>query len=848
MFCKTVMLFCLIISFPWIGVAGDLENQVITSLSCDLKIEFHSRYLQSPTTIFAKVYTKRPGGYLLFIHWREPYANSSVFPFEPMGLALLMANGTITRYQLLSHDNWKEEVRIDEVRYDAEPPRQFNVMEMHRISIFDSVFQSILSVDFDDYCREHLPGEIRLTRQNGGAIFWGHKISAIRCRLAADTGCLERAEYYDVNGKLVCELEASKPVKLRSKKWVPTEIVMTVAEGQCSVYNSDLTLTVRRENYFQEERTDGEIPYPAGGLIIHRIFEVFNQVFLCPSETKFYTGKRELIASSVFSNYRINRGIEDEVFDEKNLLAGVGISGVRGELLRARIAFASAKRGSADASSYDSIIPVVTSLASSDDTPVAVDALYHQARVLIQQQKYEQAVETILTLLDTAGSEDEYGHGWASGTAAGLATEFIEHGQVALAQDILDEYVEHFVKANSDISHILENAQLNLTTSHYFHGIKLYEFISRTATKVETKVLCQFAIACCYDMIARESIDASTWYRTDDEKRAAVEVALERYGKFIAAYQTSRYAPWATHYSAFLAAYSTPKKTQHATASPEALEKHAGKVGSDVKTILHAKRPKWTALQIDTYAKNVDSAFRNALTRVMTPEEYDDFQNSFTAYCESALPVELNTLDELAIELTTIRWVVRQYVPRLDMLSETTETAIDWQVEQLIRRFDEFVATYLHDDSLEGEISAVKQQYREALNLYRFNAVYPVFKYPLSPRWLWRYEGEINEREAGMAEMLWVHADMAEKLLKENVPEPVKRRVSQLAIDDKRVELSKIVRLWVGSLSRAYKTVFPDEFHPETMRVVQYHYLPKGGIKLTMLADKEDYPKLGIDY
>ena len=837
---RTAVIIVLMISFLQSAVANDVRNRTITDLSCDLKIEFHSRYLQSPTTIFAKVYTKRPGGYLLFIHGREPYANSSVFPFEPMGLALLMANGTVTRYQLLSHDNWKAEVRADE-----EAPRQFNVMEMHRISIFDSVLQSILSVDFDDYFREDLPGEIRLTRQNRAAVLWGHKISEIRCRFAADTECLEHAEYYDVDGKLVCELKASKPVRLHTTKWVPTEIVMTVSEGRCSVYNSDLTLTVRRENYFQEERTDGEIPYPAGGLIIHRNFEVFDQVFLCPSETKFYTGKRELTARSVFSNYRINRGIDDEVFDEKNLLAGVGIAGVRGELLRARIAFASAKRGSADASSYDGIIPVVTSLASSDDTPVAVDALYHQARVLIQQQKYEQAVETILTLSDKAGSEDEYGHGWASGTAAGLATEFIEHGQVALAQDILDKFVEHAVKDKWDI---LAHAKQKLTTSHYFHGIKLYEFISRTATEIETKVLCQFAITCCYDMIARESIDASTWYRTDDEKRAAVEVALERYGKFIAAYPTSRYAPWATHYSAFLAAYPTRIKPQHATASPEALEKHAGKVASDVRTILHAKRQKWTALQIDAYAKNVESAFRNALTRVLTQREYDDFQNSFTTYCESALPVELNTVDELAIELTTIRWVVRQYVSRLDMVSEVTETAIDWQVKQLIRRFDEFVATYLHDDALEGEISAVKKQYREALNLYRSNAVYPVLKYPLSPRWLWRYEGEINEQEARMAEMLRVHVDMVESAAKANVPEEVRHEISQLAIDEKRDELSWIVRLWVGSLSRAYKTIFPDEFHPETKKVVQYHYLPNGGIKLTMLVDKADYPKLGIDY
>ena len=85
-------------------------------------------------------------------------------------------------------------------------------------------------------------------------------------------------------------------------------------------------------------------------------------------------------------------------------------------------------------------------------------------------------------------------------------------------------------------------------------------------------------------------------------------------------------------------------------------------------------------------------------------------------------------MDELAIELSTIRWAVRQYVSRLDLASAVPEAAVDWQVEKLIERFDGFIATYLYSGQLEKEIAATKQNYRELLNLYRTNALYPIFK------------------------------------------------------------------------------------------------------------------------
>ena len=66
----------------------------------------------------------------------------------------------------------------------------------------------------------------------------------------------------------------------------------------------------------------------------------------------------------------------------------------------------------------------------------------------------------------------------------------------------------------------------------------------------------------------------------------------------------------------------------------------------------------------------------------------------------------------------------------------------------------------------------------------------------------------------------------------------------------KTSNLKSIARLFSKKIARAHRTVFPDEFHPEDPmknRVIQYHYLPNKGIKLTLLVDKEDYPKLGIE-
>ena len=513
-------------------------------------------------------------------------------------------------------------------------------------------------------------------------------------------------------------------------------------------------------------------------------------------------------------------------------------------------------RRPADTTSYGHILPVVESLTSSANTSVAIDARYQRIRLLIAQEKYAQAIEPIMTLLELAASEKEYGDPWAAGTAHGLADKFISGGQIDLAQAILDKYVEYSVKSGWDLSNfenarnLFQNARLKLKDSEYFHALKLFEYISENAMDIETKAFYQFAIACCYDMIARESIDASTWYQTDAEKRTAVNKALRHYEAFIAKYPESQYAPWAAHFSQFLTVYPPTTRFQNAHAPIESIEKQTIEIMSNVRQILHTQRPQWTGAQIDTYVKNVQSVFEGLLHRVLTREESDDFQNSFTVYCQSALPERLDTVRAFATELITIRWAVRQYAARLDSAGEMTKVAVDWQVEGLIERFDRFIATYLYDDRLEKEIAATKEDYREILNLYRSNVLYPVLKQPLSPRLLLLYEDAVRERETTYQRRSAADKKAVEEMVKGSKNPRIRDDMDERYLQRKKSNLQSIARLFANKIARAHRTIFQDEFHPEDPmknRSIQYHYLPNKGIKLILRVDEEDYPKLGIE-
>ena len=171
---------------------------------------------------------------------------------------------------------------------------------------------------------------------------------------------------------------------------------------------------------------------------------------------------------------------------------------------------------------------------------------------------------------------------------------------------------------------------------------------------------------------------------------------------------------------------------------------------------------------------------------------------------------------------------------------------MDWQVERLIERFDGFIATYLYDDRLEKEIAAAKKNYREILNLYRSNVLYSVLKYPLSPRLLLLYE-DFRERETNYQRRFSVDKKAVEDTVNKN--SRIKGIMNERNLQQKTSNLRAIARLFAKKIARAHRTIFPDEFHPEDptkKRVIQYHYLPNKGIKLTLLVDKEDYPKLGI--
>ena len=63
----------------------------------------------------------------------------------------------------------------------------------------------------------------------------------------------------------------------------------------------------------------------------------------------------------------------------------------------------------------------------------------------------------------------------------------------------------------------------------------------------------------------------------------------------------------------------------------------------------------------------------------------------------------------------------------------------------------------------------------------------------------------------------------------------------------KHDSLSYLVEKFLVNIAEAHgPLLISDEFHPEKKRAVQYHYLPEKGLKITILTDRSDYPKLGI--
>ena len=152
--------------------------------------------------------------------------------------------------------------------------------------------------------------------------------------------------------------------------------------------------------------------------------------------------------------------------------------------------------------------------------------------------------------------------------------------------------------------------------------------------------------------------------------------------------------------------------------------------------------------------------------------------------------------------------------PRLDLTSETTEVAVDWQVERLIERFDGFIATHLYDDRLEKEIAAAKKNYREILNLYRSNVLYSVLKYPLSPRLLFLYEDSVRERETNYQRRSSADKKAVEEMVKRSKNPRTKDNMNERYLQQKISNLQVIARLFANKIARAHRTIFPGRVPP----------------------------------
>ena len=762
MFPRRVLLASIIIVLSHIGlVHGQFAiEQPVNNLSCDLKMDFNSLMLQRSTTILAKVYLKQPDKFMLCVYHREPIGGASIFSFEPVGFAILRNHNSIARYHLLSHDDWKSDVATDKVA-----GAEFDMMELHTLSSLNSVLQNILSVNLADYVREESTEAIQWTHKHDGGIWWGHRIKVIRVWVTEESGCLERVEYYNMDDILVAELKALNPVRLPNGQWVPTEIITVVREGRLTVSNTDITIAAYANGAFKEERADGEIPYPTSGLIVHRYFEIFDDFFWLPSRTKYFTGTSELLATSEFSNYHINKEIADSVFSEANLLNALGMSDVRGEFLRTRIAFVQLQRNASSVADYQPIISSLESLRSSDDAEIASQSHYLCIQLLLKQKNYEKSFQATISLLDFIASSDSEKSGpvWASGSAHGFAARFLEAGQFSFAQKILDKYVEYQAKTGGNL---LEVADMDLKGSDYFHAIKLYEYISKQTKSAKMKAQCHYATAVCYDMIARESIDTSKWYQTDDQKRMVVKEALARYKAFVETYPSHRYTPWANRYAEVLASYPVKTKPANASESQSSVEKQVDELSAELKNMLYSKRPQWTEMQAAIYSKNVVAVLKHTLPGPLTQQEYRELHQSLAMYVQTALPERLDSIDELATEVASIRWSLHQYGKRRGLSNEATEAEINWQISQLIQEFDDYVETHLSDETFDKTKSQVKKDHGEALKLYRENVLYPVFKSPMSPRTSWRYQKFVIDQQQRKGQTLTSMQTMKKEMMK----------------------------------------------------------------------------------
>jgi len=818
-------------------------RQPINDFSCNLRMQFSGRY-QNPITLFMKVFVKRPKKAKAFIYWREPISGPLGFPIEPLGLTFVIRNGEFIYYELCGLSNETTKVIAND-----NPNLVLTNAGIYSIANLHPIIQNILAIaELDNFvCNSDFINVddnqyrvFELIPKNRELLLWGHKITKIRCWLEQPGNFFTQAQYYDSSGKSVAEFKGKNPMRLENNQWAPQQVIMTIVEGAmpCS---SDLAITVVKENMLYQRKAEEYITYPKDGRTIHRFFQIIDNRFYLPSKTLVYTGNEEILRTTIFENYQINQGISDDEFNDKAIFEGVKIPGEKGEYLEALALFHKIKRETPeDIHRYNQVIEIAQKLIKeSSDIPLVLKT-HHLLIDCFAQQKNDEEQQKIMQQYLNRLIKSASGQNRAANEAFVFAQRFIQSGQFERAEEMLAKYVE-LLAASHNEREIYEIAEFHFVVGRFLHALKLYEFLFQQMNDTKMKQQLQLDIATCYDMLARDS----TIYRERPKRQVAFQQAVDAYEKFMKDYPQGLLRLRASHNIQMLTQqFEMQGKLPDAQASPSIwTEEQLKSIISYVRKTLRQNR-QWQTAHYTIYADSIEYVLKGKLPRDLTDEEFKQFQEGFAEYCQLILPRELPSDDALAIELANIRFIMRRYLENFDLAkSEISRTYIGWQMEEFVQSFDNFITEYLHDDTLLKEISNRKKEFRTMLRQMRTNVLCPSLKKPLNPKQMNLFDRRIRDYAQTIDEMI----QSQEEFLRLLPPSAPKQPLYETLKNTKHNSLSYLVEKFLVSIAKAHgPRLISDEFHPEKQRSVQYHYLPKKGIKITILTDKSDYPKLGI--
>jgi len=836
---------------------NDLVEQKIDNFSCDIEIGLVD------VTYFGKFFAKHPDQGLIFIYWKEPLSGISGVPLS-LGTVFLIKNRKFTSYDLLSSNNITKKIKSPEEPESVEQPKYpaFDIVQMQQTSLFDSMLRNILMIDIDKYSQD----EYFDTKENCQVIeyqgkkvsFFGHKISNIKCW--KKDGQLYKAKYFDSDGNSVCKLKVEDTLELSNGKIVPGRISMSIVEGMIMVHGSSISTTSYEDGVFREKIVGDEIPYPSGGIIIKRDFKIIDGKYWVLSKVEAQKrNSTEQILRLNLSNYRINRGISNELFDEERIIEGttmlkyVPMQDRKRKYLEAQLLFYNLKRKhNVKKQEYDKVINILKNISEIvDNLSIKSYVLYMWYQCLLEQGNYKEAAEFMLSYLDWSINSG-FGYLSAFCEASDVAERYIEDGHISLAEPFLDKSVEYRIESFKESSPLELSANPDYEAKEYFrmgqylHAIKFFEYVYKHEDYELKRALAKYNIARCYDMIARESITSSSWYNKDEEKLKAIDKAVIEYTKVVEKYPKTQIAKWASHNAKFLKEYyskkiSTTAENVSSSTSERDKEKiisQANRIISDMDKILHIYTG-WSRKQRNIYTQSLKTIFIENMHAPLSSEEYNEFLRCYKEYSDTVLPKEFESNDSFAIEISSMRWLIKRYLTRrTKKIDPELKSELEWQIFQLTEQFDRMVSNYLYEDSLKNEIAQTKKEYRKMIHGVKDNVLYPILKEPLTPEEMFEYDESIQRYEKRVSRNLNRFSRLND--LSDEV-------AVSFILDDKKRELDYIVEHFISALARSQGTeTFPDEFHPEWVRGPQYHYLPHRGIKVTVLVDRIDYPKLGI--